>query len=61
MVEEPDGMIKDINECLMNPCENGECVNTDGSYRCVCRPGYTLDITGKKCIGKLGNVLKCII
>ncbi|XP_028415344.1 protocadherin-23-like isoform X2 [Dendronephthya gigantea] len=33
----------DINECSDGSaqCINSNCVNTDGSYRCVCLPGYT--------------------
>lgn len=38
----------DIDECLLNPCQNGAtCVNQPGSYSCKCSGGYT----GKKCEG----------
>ena len=38
--------ISDIDECLNNPCENeGTCINTDGSYTCICADGYE----GKDC------------
>ncbi|XP_060719355.1 latent-transforming growth factor beta-binding protein 3 isoform X1 [Tachysurus vachellii] len=34
---------KDINECMMQGvCQNGECLNTQGSFRCTCKPGYSL-------------------
>jgi hypothetical protein len=32
-------------------CKNGKCINTDGSFRCDCLPGYKLDSTGFSCIG----------
>jgi len=32
-------------------CENGRCLNMDGSFKCVCNPGYKLGPTGKHCIG----------
>ena len=49
----------DVDECLhmSNLCENGECVNNDGSYRCKCKMGYKLDATGKKCVGKRQKTL----
>lgn len=40
----------DINECELNTgiCKGGgTCVNTDGSYRCECPPGLTIDSTRK--------------
>uniref|UniRef100_A0A3B3C207 EGF-like domain-containing protein n=1 Tax=Oryzias melastigma TaxID=30732 RepID=A0A3B3C207_ORYME len=43
-----------MNECLENPgiCQNGICINTDGSFRCECPFGYNLDFTGVNCVGK---------
>ncbi|XP_054929326.1 uncharacterized protein [Dermacentor andersoni] len=40
----------DIDECqtTQNTCK-GQCVNTDGSFRCVCTDGYKLDKDGKSC------------
>lgn len=48
----PD-LYEDINECKVFPgiCENGICINTDGSYRCQCQPGFILDTTGRICVG----------
>uniref|UniRef100_A0A8C9VFY4 Fibrillin 2b n=1 Tax=Scleropages formosus TaxID=113540 RepID=A0A8C9VFY4_SCLFO len=43
---------EDMNECLDNPgiCVNGVCINTDGSFRCECPFGYSLDYTGVNCV-----------
>lgn len=52
--------VVDVNECLyiMLFCENGECVNNDGSYWCKCKMGYQLDEIGKKCVGEY---LSCML
>ncbi|XP_067363392.1 latent-transforming growth factor beta-binding protein 4 isoform X2 [Channa argus] len=43
----------DMNECLQpGLCENGICVNTRGSYSCVCREGFILDATHGICISQ---------
>ena len=41
---------QDINECFTsnNLCEH-KCVNTVGSYKCVCREGYELDLISGRC------------
>ncbi|XP_077199531.1 latent-transforming growth factor beta-binding protein 1 isoform X4 [Paroedura picta] len=42
---------QDINECqLQGVCPNGECLNTMGSYRCTCKPGFVPDPTLSRCI-----------
>ena len=43
-------LVLDLDECAESPCGAlFECVNTIGSYRCQCRPGYK----GSKCdVGK---------
>uniref|UniRef100_A0AAY4EZB2 Latent-transforming growth factor beta-binding protein 1 n=1 Tax=Denticeps clupeoides TaxID=299321 RepID=A0AAY4EZB2_9TELE len=39
-----DNSCQDINECLIQGvCPNGDCMNTHGSYRCICRPGFMPD------------------
>ncbi|CAJ0967004.1 unnamed protein product, partial [Ranitomeya imitator] len=41
----------DIDECLQNGriCNNGRCVNTDGSFHCVCNAGFQVSPDGKNC------------
>ena len=44
----------DVNECndiFGNPCHNGRCENTNGSYKCFCPPGYIFDSNKKLCVG----------
>uniref|UniRef100_A0ACB8E5R9 Fibrillin-1 n=1 Tax=Sphaerodactylus townsendi TaxID=933632 RepID=A0ACB8E5R9_9SAUR len=43
---------EDIDECkvIHEVCQNGECINERGTYRCQCKEGYITDITGKRCI-----------
>ncbi|XP_039624946.1 latent-transforming growth factor beta-binding protein 3 isoform X1 [Polypterus senegalus] len=42
---------QDINECTMQGvCQNGECLNTQGSFRCACKQGYILEHT--RCIAE---------
>lgn len=38
----------DIDECLttVELCGEGDCLNTEGSYMCVCPKGY-MDINGR--------------
>lgn len=38
----------DINECLDNPCQAGNCVNTEGSFKCQCDPFFMFD--GASCV-----------
>lgn len=33
-------------------CKNGKCINTMGSFKCHCSPGYTATITGTACVGE---------
>ena len=42
----------DINECdVSNGGCSHNCTNTEGSFECSCRVGYTLDSDGKSCSG----------
>ncbi|XP_050570610.1 hemicentin-2 [Cygnus atratus] len=44
-----NGTCTDLNECRVpNQCQH-ECRNSEGSYRCVCPPGYRLLPDGKTC------------
>ena len=46
-------VISDIDECTLDTddCEtNALCSDTDGSYSCTCKKGYTGD--GFKCVGE---------
>ncbi|XP_068577904.1 latent-transforming growth factor beta-binding protein 2-like [Cebidichthys violaceus] len=42
---------QDINECLLpGLCKNAECINSKGSYRCTCKPGFLLDADRSHCV-----------
>uniref|UniRef100_A0AAY4C0V1 Latent-transforming growth factor beta-binding protein 1 n=1 Tax=Denticeps clupeoides TaxID=299321 RepID=A0AAY4C0V1_9TELE len=42
---------QDINECLMQGvCKHADCINTRGSYRCTCKPGFMLDPARSHCV-----------
>ena len=42
----------DVNECnVANGGCSHHCTNTDGSYQCSCRAGYTLHSNGHRCTG----------
>ncbi|KAG7462558.1 hypothetical protein MATL_G00186090 [Megalops atlanticus] len=42
---------QDINECLIQGvCPNGDCLNTMGSYRCMCKPGFIPNPTLTACM-----------
>ena len=50
-------MLADVDECLLAPCFNGQCTNTDGSFRCSCYPGYEMGPDGTTCFGKFKLLL----
>lgn len=54
----PGGFLSsaDINECVSLPgtCSPGTCQNLEGSFRCICPPGY--EVQNDNCIGNVGSV-----
>lgn len=45
----------DHDECTTtNICLNGMCVNEDGSFKCICKPGFVLAPNGRYCTGTHG-------
>ena len=64
-IDAKTGEIADIDECRVRPgirsiCPpNEQCVNTDGSYRClsrvICPAGYETGINGSRCAGGYCN------
>lgn len=46
-------MLTDVDECQQgNLCMNGQCKNTDGSFRCTCGQGYQLSAAKDQCEGR---------
>jgi len=41
-----------MDECIQNPCQNGICINSAGSFKCECPPGLILGPDGRSCLGK---------
>jgi hypothetical protein len=43
---------KDIDECseVSNPCNGGKCINTPGSFSCVCSGGLMMGPDASSCL-----------
>uniref|UniRef100_A0A667WRA5 Latent transforming growth factor beta binding protein 3 n=1 Tax=Myripristis murdjan TaxID=586833 RepID=A0A667WRA5_9TELE len=49
---------QDINECSMRGvCQNGDCLNTLGSFKCVCKAGLVLD--RNRCVESPAEQAQC--
>lgn len=45
----------DVDECASGNgmlCRNGQCVNTIGSFQCLCNDGYEVALDGRTCVGE---------
>ena len=42
----------DLDECriMSGLCRHGRCINTMGSYRCICDSGFTADPSSMRCL-----------
>lgn len=54
MSDDSCSVYTDENECQTKPgiCENGRCINTQGSYTCECNDGFTASPTQDECLGE---------
>lgn len=48
----------DVDECAenVNLCENGQCLNAPGAFRCECEMGFTPASDSKSCQGEAATV-----
>uniref|UniRef100_A0A672G603 Latent transforming growth factor beta binding protein 3 n=1 Tax=Salarias fasciatus TaxID=181472 RepID=A0A672G603_SALFA len=51
---------QDINECsLQGVCQNGDCLNTLGSFRCSCKSGFVLE--RNRCVEPPAELAQCFL
>ena len=53
--------LADVNECITgeHSCDaNADCNNTEGSFECTCKPGYSGN--GVNCTGDCTSIKTCI-
>lgn len=45
----------EIDECELMPqmCKHGACLNTPGSFECICNHGFEFDLDSHQCIGRI--------
>ena len=50
-------ILSDRNECqeIPNVCSHGECIDTEGSYHCLCHNGFKATADQTMCMGKKDN------
>lgn len=54
-------ILPDHDECATtNMCLNGMCINEDGSFKCICKPGFVLAASGRYCTGMYFNLDKAL-
>ncbi|KAF3834796.1 hypothetical protein F7725_027354 [Dissostichus mawsoni] len=52
----------DHDECATtNMCLNGMCINEDGSFKCICKPGFALAPNGRYCTGILFQSIRDVM
>lgn len=45
--------ILDVDECVVtDQCLGGQCVNTEGSFNCLCKTGFQPSPESGECVGK---------
>jgi len=54
-------VVTDINECDKKKTCDQRCTNTEGSYYCSCKEGYSLMDDGKSCEGTYHTLAKSIV